>query len=154
VNQAGGSAQQTDGLDAASERIDLRALLASSQVNDVLDELDRELIGLKPLKARVRDIASLLLIERARAQLGLVAGSPSLHMSFTGNPGTGKTTVAKKMGSIFHSLGFLPSDEVVQKDASDLIAQYEGEEAKAIAGVRAKYFDDFAMTKELHFFTL
>ena len=89
MNQASGSVIQADGLDGASERIDLRALLASSQVSGVLDELDRELIGLKPLKARVRDIASLLLIERARAQLGLVAGSPSLHMSFTGNPGTG-----------------------------------------------------------------
>ena len=123
--------------------INLQEEYAKTEIAKILNLLDDELVGLAPVKSRIREIAALLLIDKLRRNLGITAGSPGLHMSFTGSPGTGKTTVGLKMSDILFQLGYIQKGHLLTVTRDDLVGQYIGHTApktkevlkKAMGGV-------------------
>jgi len=126
-----------------STMVNLQEEYNKTDIERILTLLDKELIGLIPVKTRIREIAALLLIDRLRTNIGLTAGNPGLHMSFTGSPGTGKTTVALKIADILFKLGFIRKGHLLTVTRDDLVGQYIGHTApktkevlkKAMGGV-------------------
>ena len=110
----------------------------AADIDDVFTDLDSQLVGLVPVKKKVEEIASLLLVDRVRQKFGLSAPRPNLHMCFTGAPGTGKTTVALKMADLLHRLGYLERGHLVHAMRDDLVGEYIGHTAPKTKQVLAR----------------
>lgn len=124
-------------------QVNLQEAYAETEIEKILNLLNEELVGLAPVKSRIREIAALLLIDKLRRNLGITAANPGLHMSFTGSPGTGKTTVGLKMADILYQLGYIKKGHLLTVTRDDLVGQYIGHTApktkevlkKAMGGV-------------------
>ena len=134
-----------------NKSLDVAKAFKDSNVQEVLDDLDRELVGLKSVKTRIREIAAFLLVDRLRREVGLTADRPVLHMSFTGRPGTGKTTVAMRMAQILHRLGYIRRDHVVVATRDDLVGQYIGHTAPKTKEVLKKAMGGVLLIDEAYY---
>ena len=128
--RAGSAMELVDFAQAVSDgQADVQMVVRQARVHEVLEQLDRDLVALEPVKRRVREIAALLAIDRLREEMGLSSQRPTLHMSLTGSPGTGKTTVALRMADVLHRLGYIDKGHLISVTRDDLVGQYVGHTA-------------------------
>ena len=120
-------------------------------IEPVLAQLDSELVALVPVKRRLREIAALLVVDGLRRQAGLTARRPTLHMCFTGNPGTGKTTVAMRLADILHRLGYIKRNHVVAVTRDDLVGQYVGHTAPKTKEVLKRAYGGILFIDEAYY---
>ena len=132
-------------------KFNLQQEYEDSDIQAVIDILETELVGLKPVKNRIREIAALLLIDKLRKNLGLLSSSPGLHMSFTGSPGTGKTTVALRMADILFKLGYSRKGHLITVTRDDLVGQYIGHTAPKTKEVLKKAMGGILFIDEAYY---
>ena len=150
--RAGSAVEAVDFAAAVSEgKADVQSVVRASGVHEVLEELDNELVALAPVKRRISEIAALLVIDRLRQQMGLRSQRPTLHMSFTGSPGTGKTTVALRMAAILHRLGYIDKGHLVSVTRDDLVGQYVGHTAPKTKDVVKRAFGGVLFIDEAYY---